>query len=197
MVSLIDGLSEIAQRPSDYSPRAVDISESKHGSMFADQQQKPRVHPHNYGRNNSFLKTAKNSAQLKDSALKSDGIQAEATSVSAGEVSTSHVDENGGAKRLTPDNCGLLPNTCLPCLSSTALSIEKRRPTSPETPTPSSRRKSLSKLSFKWKEGYTDMILCECSQYFSFIQLDFCSLALSVFVLVKVMIPCSLTHGPL
>ncbi|KAF7819656.1 uncharacterized protein G2W53_025111 [Senna tora] len=149
-----DGLSEIASRPSDYSPRAVDTSEGKHGSMFADQQQKLRVHPHNsYGRTNSFLKNAKNSA------LKSEGIQAEATSVAAGEVSISHVDEIGGDRKLTPDNCGLLPNACLPCLSSTALSVEKRRPTSPDTP--ASRRKSLSKLSFKWKdkEGYSDMTL--------------------------------------
>lgn len=158
MLSLIDGLSEIASRPSDYSPRAVDTSESKYGSTFADQPQRLRIHPHNYGRSNSFLKNVKNSAQPKDSAVKLDGIQDETTSVSVGET--------GEDRRLTPDNCGLLQNTCLPCLSSNAISVEKRRPTSPETPT--SRRKSLSKLSFKWKElkeGGADMTLCECSQY--------------------------------
>ncbi|KAK4281048.1 hypothetical protein QN277_012588 [Acacia crassicarpa] len=145
-----DGLSEIASRPSDCSPRAGDIAEGRQGSVFSDQQPKLRAHSHIYGRSSSFLKSAKTSAQPKDSALRSEGVQAEATSVSAGHVSISHVDG-------TSVNCGLLPNACLPCLSSTALSLEKRRPTSPETP--NSRRKSLSKLSFKWREGYTDMTL--------------------------------------
>ncbi|XP_054812414.1 uncharacterized protein LOC129313388 [Prosopis cineraria] len=152
-----DGLSEIASRPSDCSPRAGDIAESKQASVFSDQQQKLRVHSHNYGRSSSFLKSAKTSVQPKDSGLRPEGVQAEATSVSAGELSISHADGIGEDKKLTPDNCGLLPNTCLPCLSSTALSLEKRRPTSPETP--NSRRKSLSKLSFKWRESYADMTL--------------------------------------
>ncbi|KAI4351549.1 hypothetical protein L6164_005906 [Bauhinia variegata] len=140
--------SEIASRPSDSSPKVGDLTESRHGSLFADQQQKLKVHPYNYGRSSSSLKNTKNHARLKDPSLKSDVTRAEVNSVS---------DETGEDKKLTPDNCGLLPNTCLPCLSSNSLAVEKRRPSSPDTP--SSRRKSLSKLSFKWREGYNDLTL--------------------------------------
>lgn len=68
------------------------------------------------------------------------------------------VDEIGGERKLVPDHCGILPNNCLPCLSSNALAVERRRPLSPPD-TPSSRRKSLSKLSFKWREGSSDTTL--------------------------------------
>ncbi|MCH84537.1 hypothetical protein A2U01_0005369, partial [Trifolium medium] len=75
---------------------------------------------------------------------------------STGEISASHADEIGEERRLTPDHCGILPNNCLPCLSSSnAPTVEKKRPLSPDTL--SSRRKSLSKLSFKWREGSSDM----------------------------------------
>ncbi|XP_057447553.1 uncharacterized protein LOC130739309 [Lotus japonicus] len=79
-------------------------------------------------------------------------------SVYDGEVSASHGDEIGEDRRLTPDHCGMLQNTCLPCLSSNAVAVnEKKRPTSPDAQ--SSRRKSLSKLSFKLREGSSDMAL--------------------------------------
>ncbi|XP_027358825.1 uncharacterized protein LOC113867622 isoform X2 [Abrus precatorius] len=151
-----DGVSlnecEIGSRPNDSSPKGVV------DSVFGDhQQQKLRVHPYNYCRSNSSLKIAKNQAKPKDSTLKSDGPQAELNSVSTGEVSTGHADEIGEDRKLSLDHCGILPNTCLPCLSSNALAIEKRRPMSPDTP--SSRRKSVSKLSFKWREGPSDMTL--------------------------------------
>jgi hypothetical protein len=77
-----------------------------------------------------------------------------------GETSASHADENGEERIVTPDHCGILPNNCLPCLSSNnPPAVEKKRPSSPDTP--SSRRKSLSKLSFKWREGPSDMALRE------------------------------------
>lgn len=158
---LVDGVSlnenEIGSRPNDSSPRGVD-------SVLVDHQQKQRVHPYNYFRSNSSLKIAKNQAKSKDSTLKSDGPRAEFDSVSTGEASTVHADEIGEDKKLTLDHCGILPNACLPCLSSNALAVEKRRPQSPDTP--SSRRKSLSKLSFKWREGSSDTTLRECSTYF-------------------------------
>ena len=157
MLFLIDGLSsEIASRPSDSSPKVVDYA-------FSDQQQKLKVHPFSYSRSNSLLKVAVNNAQQKDSSLKLEGPRAEANTVSSGEVSRSHVEQSGEDKRISPDNRGLLPNTCLPCLSAVALSVEKRRPTSPETP--SSRRKSLSKLSFKWREAYADTVVRKCLQH--------------------------------
>ncbi|XP_047311595.1 uncharacterized protein LOC124914999 [Impatiens glandulifera] len=49
------------------------------------------------------------------------------------------------------DNCGILPNNCLPCLASTVPSVEKRRSLSSSPP--SARKKAALKLSFKWREG--------------------------------------------
>uniref|UniRef100_A0A2P2K129 Protein ENHANCED DISEASE RESISTANCE 2 C-terminal domain-containing protein n=1 Tax=Rhizophora mucronata TaxID=61149 RepID=A0A2P2K129_RHIMU len=56
----------------------------------------------------------------------------------------------GGGEKQMADNCGLLPNACLPCLASTASSVDKRKSSSPGTP--SSRRKAALRLSFKFKE---------------------------------------------
>lgn len=103
------------------------------------------------------------------STLKSDSSWAKLTLFSTGEISAVHADEIGEERRLTPDHCGILPNNCLPCLSSNPPSIEKRRQLSPPD-TPSSRRKSLSILSFKWREGPSDTALREWSQYFSRLQ---------------------------
>lgn len=54
------------------------------------------------------------------------------------------------------DNCGILPNNCLPCLASTVPSIEKRS----SSPT-NARKKAPMKLSFKWREGHGNSTLCE------------------------------------
>ncbi|KAJ0974207.1 hypothetical protein J5N97_016172 [Dioscorea zingiberensis] len=72
--------------------------------------------------------------------------------VSHDDISSQSVDEGdgvGGDGIL--DNCGLLPNNCLPCLAPTALTVEKRR--SPSSSPPHSRKKTPLKLSFKWKSG--------------------------------------------
>ncbi|KAJ7974477.1 Protein ENHANCED DISEASE RESISTANCE 2 [Quillaja saponaria] len=114
---------------------------------------------------NSILKAPKRVNAINSqpkysiSQLTLDNLQVVTNPVFPKEVSTSRVDEAGDEKKLgiPSDYCGLLPNTCLPCLASTALSVEKRRPSSPDTP--SSRRKSLSKLSFKWREGHPDLTL--------------------------------------
>lgn len=86
----------------------------------------------------------------------------ESNSVNADEVSTVCVDESGGGDQTTQavDLCGLLPNNCLPCLAST---VDKRSP-GLQSSTPSSRRKPLSRLSFKCREGHADPspTLCEC-----------------------------------
>ncbi|XP_047323423.1 uncharacterized protein LOC124927117 isoform X2 [Impatiens glandulifera] len=51
------------------------------------------------------------------------------------------------------DNCGILPNNCLPCLASTVPSVEKRRSlsSSPQSAT----KKAALKMSFKWREGHS------------------------------------------
>lgn len=66
------------------------------------------------------------------------------------------------------ENCGILPNNCLPCLASTVPSIEKRR-SSISSP-PNARKKPPVKLPFKWKEGHGNANLCElkCSNQHSY-----------------------------
>lgn len=84
----------------------------------------------------------------------------ESSSVNVDEVSTICADESVGGDGATPplDHCGLLPNNWLPCLASTAPTIDKRRPVSPGPP--SLKKKLPSKLSFKWREGqHSDLAL--------------------------------------
>ncbi|KDP45438.1 hypothetical protein JCGZ_09687 [Jatropha curcas] len=61
----------------------------------------------------------------------------------------------GGDVMEEGNHCGILQNTCLPCLASTvpsSASLDKKRSLSPGG-TPISRRKPSLKLSFKWREG--------------------------------------------
>ncbi|KAI3714234.1 hypothetical protein L1987_72831 [Smallanthus sonchifolius] len=63
------------------------------------------------------------------------------------EISSS-VDENNGREDGLLD-CGVIPCNCLPCLAAT---VEKR--TSLSSSPPSARKKTIHKLSFKWKDGH-------------------------------------------
>lgn len=71
----------------------------------------------------------------------------------------SSVDANSNKDDGLLDNCGILPNNCLPCLASTIPSVEKRRSSSSSPP--NARKKPTTKLSFKWKEGHGNATLCE------------------------------------
>lgn len=95
-----------------------------------------------------------------DSQMKSDDPQNEVKKpVFVDEISILCVDESGkGNETGVLDNCGLLPNACLPCLASAVSSVDKRRPQSPSHPT---KRKPALKLSFKRKEGHATPTLCE------------------------------------
>lgn len=62
-------------------------------------------------------------------------------------------------------NCGLLPHTCLSCLTRAAPSDEKRRPLSPSTP--STRKKAALKFSFRWKDDQAIPTLCKCRRLLS------------------------------
>jgi hypothetical protein len=64
-------------------------------------------------------------------------------------VSVSGADTTHGGGRIL-DNCGLLPNNCLPCIASAVGVNEKKR--TPSSPTHSMKMPSL-KLSFKKKSG--------------------------------------------
>ncbi|XP_052186515.1 uncharacterized protein LOC127797555 isoform X4 [Diospyros lotus] len=59
--------------------------------------------------------------------------------------------EGAGREQGLLNNCGILPNNCLPCLASTVPTVDKRRSLS-SSPL-SARKKASFKLSFKWREG--------------------------------------------
>lgn len=78
-----------------------------------------------------------------DSQSKSDGDMNETKQpVFLDEISSS-VDENDAKKDGLLDNCGIIPNNCLPCLASTAPSVEKRRSISSSPP--NTRKKATLK----------------------------------------------------
>ncbi|KAH9606860.1 hypothetical protein KSS87_020268, partial [Heliosperma pusillum] len=89
------------------------------------------------GRNSHEMNSARDSTEAKHP-------------VYADEISSS-LDGSSGKDDRVLENCGILPNNCLPCLNTaTVPSIERR--TSVSSP-PSARKKASSKLSFKWKDG--------------------------------------------
>ncbi|XP_059655955.1 uncharacterized protein LOC132302957 isoform X2 [Cornus florida] len=103
---------------------------------------------------NSLSEVVKSSIHSDDvdSKSKSEGPPNEAKQpVFLDEISSS-VDENGGREEGVMENCGILPNNCLPCLASTIPSVEKRRSLSSSPP--NSRKKGASRLSFKWRDGH-------------------------------------------
>lgn len=71
----------------------------------------------------------------------------------------SSVDANSIKEDGILDNCGILPNNCLPCLASTVPSIEKRRSSSSSPP--SARKKTPMKISSKLREGHGIATLCK------------------------------------
>ncbi|KAL2904272.1 Protein ENHANCED DISEASE RESISTANCE 2 [Bienertia sinuspersici] len=68
------------------------------------------------------------------------------------EISSSMDESTSKEDKVLDNNCGILPNHCLPCLNTTTVpSIEKRRSLSSSPP--SARKKAALKLSFKWRDG--------------------------------------------
>ncbi|MED6121574.1 hypothetical protein PIB30_031438 [Stylosanthes scabra] len=96
------------------------------------------------------------SVDSTDHQSKSDGNIADVNEpVFVDEISSVDASSNKGEGIL--DNCGIIPNNCLPCLASTVPSMEKRRSSSSSPP--STRKKAPMKLSFKWKEGHGNATL--------------------------------------
>ncbi|KAL9226273.1 hypothetical protein vseg_002105 [Gypsophila vaccaria] len=96
---------------------------------------------------------------------------------------SSCVEESSGKIDGLLDNCGIIPNNCLPCLNTaTAPSIEKR--TSVSSPS-SARKKASSKLSFKWSNGapnsrLSSKALMQLQRPIAGTQVPFCRLDKSV-----------------
>lgn len=125
-----------------------------------DQLRRPEDLSNFNSAHNSVSGIPKSSGHPTDGDLhvKSDGSSSEVQPVFLDEMS-SFADESAGREDGLLDNCGILPNNCLPCLASTVPSVEKRRSLSSSPP--SARKKAALKLSFKWREGNSSADLRE------------------------------------
>ncbi|KAK9119532.1 hypothetical protein Scep_017625 [Stephania cephalantha] len=130
-----------------------------------DHRQKADELPTETSARNSLNENSKNAnnrvfhSSDADLLTKCDGQVNDAkSSVTFDDLSSHSVDESAGREEGgVLDNCGILPNACLPCLASTVPSLEKRRSLSPGPP--SARKKPVARLSFKWKEGHSNSSL--------------------------------------
>lgn len=89
------------------------------------------------------------------------------------DVQPVYLDELSGASRENAnkednllDNCGILPNNCLPCLASTVSPVERR---SLSFSPPSARKKTALKLPLKWKEEHTAASKCEFASFWFYL----------------------------
>ncbi|THG22817.1 hypothetical protein TEA_025662 [Camellia sinensis var. sinensis] len=124
-------------------------------SSFSDQLQRPGDLSTGNSARNSVSEVAKNSAHLDDIDSQSKSVEPlneEKQPVFRDEISS--VDEGEGREDGLLDNCGMLPNNCLPCLATTVPSVDKRRSLSSSPP--SARKKAALKFSFKWREGHSN-----------------------------------------
>ncbi|KAF5939015.1 hypothetical protein HYC85_023274 [Camellia sinensis] len=127
-------------------------------SSFSDQLQRPGDSSTGNSARNSVSEVAKNSAHLDDIDSQSKSVEPlneEKQPVFRDEISS--VDEGEGREDGLLDNCGMLPNNCLPCLATTVPSVDKRR--SLISSPPSARKKAALKFSFKWREVSSKMLL--------------------------------------
>ncbi|XP_021297766.1 uncharacterized protein LOC110426783 isoform X2 [Herrania umbratica] len=127
--------SEIVSVLSVSSPRDLNLTsntENVTSVLSSGQQQKSRE-------NNTNSQLKANDNPTEGSHVYVDDISSESTR---------------GDEKQAVHHVGLAAHTCLPCIPSTALSLEKKRSFSPGTL--SSRRKAHLKLSFKWRDGHAN-----------------------------------------
>ncbi|KAJ1423560.1 Protein ENHANCED DISEASE RESISTANCE 2, C-terminal [Sesbania bispinosa] len=114
-----------------------------------DQVQKPAGYPANISEAARSSDVQYFGVDVIDSQCKCDGNIVEVNEpVFLDDISS--VDANSNKDEGILDNCGILPNNCLPCLASTIPSVEKRRSSSSSPP--NARKKAPMKLPFKWRE---------------------------------------------
>ncbi|GFZ21570.1 CW14 protein [Actinidia rufa] len=132
------------------------VRDSNHGdctgnASFTDQIQRPGDSSAGNSARNSVSEVVKNPLHSDEVASQSKSVGPpieQRQLVFRDEVPS--VDEGAGQEGLL-DNCGILPNNCLPCLASTVPSVDKRRSLSSSPP--SAKKKAALKLSFKWRDG--------------------------------------------
>ncbi|MFQ6633174.1 hypothetical protein Gotur_010834 [Gossypium turneri] len=88
-----------------------------------------------------------------NSQSKANDNQTEGSAVFVDDISSESIRGN---EKQAAHHVELLPNTCLPCLHSTAPSLERKRSFNPST---SSKKKAPLKLSFKWRDGHANPTL--------------------------------------
>ncbi|PIN15228.1 hypothetical protein CDL12_12129 [Handroanthus impetiginosus] len=98
------------------------------------------------------LSTCNCERNLASEGAKNSAAQSDIKPVLVDEISGSSGENARGDEGLL-DNCGIIPNNCLPCLASTVAPVEKRRSLSSSPP--SMRKKAALKLPFKWREGHS------------------------------------------
>ncbi|KAI8021770.1 hypothetical protein LOK49_LG03G00386 [Camellia lanceoleosa] len=148
---------EAASVSSIDSLREANHGDSTVNASSTDQLQRPGDSSTGNSAHNSVKEVAKNSTHLDDVNGKPKSVEPlneERQPVFRDEVSST--DEGAGREGLL-DNCGILPNNCLPCLASTLPSVDKRR--SLTCSPPSAKKKGTLKLSFKWREGHPSAAL--------------------------------------
>ncbi|KAM7484305.1 hypothetical protein LguiA_000314 [Lonicera macranthoides] len=127
-----------------------DVNVNIQDSSFSEHLERPVDLPNGNSACNSLSETGKKAMHRDDteSQSKSDGTLNEVKPVFLDDISS--VDESAGREDGLLDNCGIIPNNCLPCLASTVPSVEKRRSLSSSPP----RKKAALKLPFKWRDGH-------------------------------------------
>ncbi|CAN1272421.1 hypothetical protein LINPERPRIM_LOCUS14549 [Linum perenne] len=85
-----------------------------------------------------------------NSSSKLNDTHKEVNSATAEEVSS--VSVVGDGRGVADHHCGILQNNCLPCLPSNVPTVEKKK--SINSDTASSKKKSMRRLSFKWREEH-------------------------------------------
>ncbi|KAL7181719.1 hypothetical protein ACSBR1_040587 [Camellia fascicularis] len=146
---------EGASISSNASTREANQKHCTINSSFSDQLQRPGDLSTGNSARNSVSEVAKHSAHLDDIDSQSKSVEPlneEKQPVFRDEISS--VDEGEGREDGLLDNCGMLPNNCLPCLATTVPSVDKRRSLSSSPP--SARKKAALKFSFKWREGHSN-----------------------------------------
>ncbi|KAG4173597.1 hypothetical protein ERO13_A11G068600v2 [Gossypium hirsutum] len=89
-----------------------------------------------------------------NSQSKANDNQTEGSAVFVDDISSESIR---GDEKQAAHHVELLPNTCLPCLQSTAPSLERKRSFNPSTL--GSKKKAPLKLSFKWRDGHANPTL--------------------------------------